>query len=129
VNLLTATTRDAAFADDPALRYALHALPLVLAPFAPHIADELWSRMGHATSVHLERLPEPDPAALAVDEITIVVQVNGKVRGRIQGPPGIDEEAVFALAVAEPGVRTYVDGKTVRKRIFVPDKLLNVVVG
>ncbi len=129
MNLLTAATRDPQFADDPALRYALHALPLVLAPFAPHIADELWSRMGHATSVHLERFPEPDPIALAVDEITIVVQVNGKVRGRIPGPPGIDEEAVFARAVVEPGVKTYVDGKTVRKRIFVPEKLLNIVVG
>jgi leucyl-tRNA synthetase len=129
VNLLTAATRDPKLGDDPALRYTLHALPLVLAPFAPHIADELWSRIGHTASVHLERFPEPDPAALAVDEITIVVQVNGKVRGRIQAPPGIDEEAVFARAVGEPGVRSYTEGKTVRKRIFVPDKLLNVVVG
>ena len=129
VNLLTAAARDPRFDEDPALRYVLHALPLVLAPFAPHIADELWSRLGHPHSVHLERLLEPDPSALAVDEITIVVQVNGKVRGRIQAPPGIDEEAVFARAVDEPGVRTYTEGKTVRKRIFVPDKLLNVVVG
>ncbi len=98
VNLLTAATRTGGLADDPALRYVLHAIPLALAPFAPHIADELWSRMGHATSVHVERMPEPDPKALAVDEITMVVQVNGKVRGRIQGPPGIDEEAVFARA-------------------------------
>jgi leucyl-tRNA synthetase len=128
VNLLTAAVRDPALIDDPAVRYVVHALPLALAPFAPHVADELWSRLGHQRSVHLERLPDPDPAALAVDEITIVIQVNGKVRGRVQAPPGVDEETVFAQAVDEAGVRAHVDGKTVRKRIFVPDKLLNVVV-
>jgi leucyl-tRNA synthetase len=128
VNALTAAVRDPALADDPAVLYTIHALPLALAPFAPHIADELWSRLGHATSVHVERFLEPDPAALTVDAITIVVQVNGKVRGRIQTAPGIDEEAVFALASADAVVRTHTEGKTVRKRIFIPDKLLNIVV-
>jgi leucyl-tRNA synthetase len=128
VNLLTAAVRDPALDGDPALLYAIHALPIALAPFAPHIADELWSRMGHASSVHLERFLAPDPAALTVDSITVVVQVNGKVRGRIQTAPGIDESALYALAVADAGVRAHTDGKTVRKRIFVPDKLLNIVV-
>jgi leucyl-tRNA synthetase len=128
VNLLTAAVRDPALADDPAVLYVVHGLPVALAPFAPHIADELWSRLGHQLSVHLERLLEPDPEALAVDEITIVIQVNGKVRGRVQAPPGVDEDTVFSRAVGEAGVRAHVDGKTVRKRIFVPDKLLNVVV-
>ena len=64
------------------MRYVVHALPIVLAPFAPHIADELWSRLGYTRSVHLERWIAPDPRALAVDEITLVVQVNGKVRAR-----------------------------------------------
>jgi leucyl-tRNA synthetase len=129
VNLLTAATRDAAASDDPAVLYTVHALPVALAPFAPHIADELWSRMGYATSIHLERYLEPDPLALAVDQITLVVQVNGKVRGRITTTPGIDEATAYALAEAESGVRQHTDGKTVRKRIFVPDKLLNIVVG
>jgi leucyl-tRNA synthetase len=128
VNLLTAAVRDPALADDPALLYTIHALPIALAPFAPHIADELWSRMGHAGSVHLERFLMPDPAALTVDTITVVVQVNGKVRGRIQTTPGIDESTLYALAVDDAGVRAHTDGKTVRKRIFVPDKLLNIVV-
>ena len=128
VNLLTAAVRDPARSGDPAVLYTIHALPVALAPFAPHIADELWSRMGHDRSVHLERFLEPDAGALAVDEITVVVQVNGKVRGRVLAAPGVDEATVTALADAEAGVRAHTDGKTVRKRIFVPDKLLNLVV-
>jgi leucyl-tRNA synthetase len=127
VNLLTAATRDPARASDPAVLYTVHALPIVLAPFAPHLADELWSRMGHTTSVHLERWLDADPRALAVAAITLVVQVNGKVRGRIETVPGIDEERAFALAGAEPSVAAQLDGKTVRKRVFVADKLLNIV--
>jgi leucyl-tRNA synthetase len=128
VNLLTAAVRDPALERDPAVLYTIHALPLALAPFAPHIADELWQRMGHATSIHLERWIEADPAALTVDEITIVVQINGKVRARVQAAPGVGEDAVYALAIAESGVIAHTEGKTVRKRIFVPDKLLNIVV-
>jgi leucyl-tRNA synthetase len=127
VNLLTAAVREPGSATDPALLYAVHALPIVLAPFAPHLADELWSRMGYAQSVHLERWIETDPAALAVDEITLVVQVNGKVRARLVVAPGIGEEAAFDLALREPSVTAQIDGKQVRKRIFVPDKLLNIV--
>jgi leucyl-tRNA synthetase len=77
--------------------------------------------------VHLERWIEPDPAALAVAEITLVVQVNGKVRAKIQAEPGIAEDDAFALAMREPTVTAQIDGKQVRKRIFVPDKLLNIV--
>ncbi len=127
INLLTAAMREPGGAADPAVRYAVHALPIVLAPFAPHLADELWSRMGYERSVHLERWPDPDPAALRVDTITLVVQVNGKVRAKIQAAPGIAEDDAFALAMREPTVTAQIDGKQVRKRIFVPDKLLNIV--
>jgi leucyl-tRNA synthetase len=127
INQLTTALRAPDAADDPAIRYVVHALPIVLAPFAPHIADELWSLMGYERSVHLERWIESDPAALAVDEITLVVQVNGKVRARIQAAPGIAEDDAFALAMREPTVTAQIDGKQVRKRIFVPDKLLNIV--
>ncbi|MGB8266717.1 MAG: leucine--tRNA ligase [Candidatus Velthaea sp.] len=129
INLLTAATRDPALAYDPAVLYTVHIVPVLLAPFAPHIADELWSRLGYTTSVHRERWPDPDASALAVERITFVVQVNGKVRARIETEPGIGEDAAFALAVAESTVQTQLDGKTVRKRIFVPDKLLNIVAG
>lgn len=129
VNLLTAAVRDATLERDPAVLYTIHGLPLALAPFAPHIADELWRKMGHHTSIHVERWLDADPAALAVDEITIVVQVNGKVRARVQGPPGIGEDDAFAKAMAESGVLAHTAGKAVLKRIFVPGKLLNIVVG
>ena len=127
INLLTAALREPGAADDPAVRYVVHALPIVLAPFAPHLADELWSRMGYERSVHLESWIEPDPAALAVAEITLVVQVNGKVRAKIQAEPGIAEDDAFALAMREPTVTAQIDGKQVRKRIFIADKLLNIV--
>ncbi len=127
INALTALLREPGASDDPALLYVVHALPIALAPFAPHLADELWSAMGYATSVHLERWLEPDPAALAVDAITLVVQVNGKVRARIDAAPGISEDAAFELAMREPTVTAQIDGKQVRKRIFVADKLLNIV--
>jgi leucyl-tRNA synthetase len=125
VNALTgavATTPDSA-----ATLYAVHALPLVIAPFAPHIAEELWERLGRTSSVHLERYLVPDARALTVDEITLVVQVNGKIRARIAAPAGVTEEQAVALALNEPNVRAKLDGKQVRKRIYVPDKLLNLV--
>jgi leucyl-tRNA synthetase len=108
--------------------YAVRALPILVAPFAPHIAEELWERFGHTTSVHLEPYLQPDDRALAVDEMTLVVQVNGKVRARIVVAPSIGEEQAFALALEEANVRSHLDGKEVRKRIYVPGKLLNIVV-
>jgi leucyl-tRNA synthetase len=127
VNLLTAATRDPALSDDPAVLYTVAMLPIVLAPFAPHLADELWSRLGKTTSVHLERWIDADSAALAVSTITLVVQVNGKVRAKIEAAPDIDAESAFALASAAAPVAAQLAGKTVRKRIFVPRKLLNIV--
>jgi leucyl-tRNA synthetase len=127
VNALTALEQT-----DPnstAVAYAVHALPLIIAPFAPHIAEELWERLGHTTSVHLERYVEPSDEALAVDEITLVVQVNGKIRARLQVAPGISEDEAFTLAMEQATVQAQLDGKQVRKRIYVPDKLLNLVVG
>ena len=113
---------------DPALLYAVHALPLVLAPFAPHIAEELWHRYGYGTSVHLERWPAADPAALAVDTIEFVVQVNGKIRARIAVPPDIGEASALDLARADPNVLAHIEGKTIRKEVFVPGKLVSLVV-
>jgi leucyl-tRNA synthetase len=119
------------FADtaSPAYLYAVHALPLLLAPYAPHIADELWSRMGHTSSIHLERVIEPEDEALAVDAITLVVQVNGKIRARIGAAPGIGETEALELALLDPNVRAHIDGKSIRKQVYVPDKLVNLVVG
>ncbi|HEY5341623.1 MAG TPA: leucine--tRNA ligase [Candidatus Aquilonibacter sp.] len=126
VNAMTAFTNNAP--GSPAFLYTVHALPLVIAPYAPHIADELWSRLGHTSSVHLERVIEPDDEALAVARITLVVQINGKIRARIDAEPGISESDAMALATADPNVRTQLDGKEIRKRIFVPNKLVNIVI-
>ncbi len=124
VNLMTAA---ATAPPSPALLYAAGVLPILIAPFAPHIAEELWERYGHETSVHLERYLEPDERALCVEAITLVVQINGKVRARIAAPAGIGEEAAMELAMADSNVRAHLDGKEIRKRIYVADRLLNVV--
>ena len=115
-------------ADEPALLYAVKALPLILAPFAPHIAEELWHRMGFERSVHLERWLAFDPQALAVDAIQLVVQVNGKIRARLSAPPGLTEEQAFALALADPNATADLRGQQIRKRIYVKDKLVTLVV-
>ena len=85
--------------------------------------------MGHTESVHLERLIEPDDEALAVDEITLIVQINGKIRARIPAAPGIGESAAIELALLDANVRSHLGGKEIRKQVYVPDKLVNLVVG
>ncbi len=125
VNALTALGRAAP--GSPAVHYAVHALPTIIAPFAPHVAEELWERLGHAESVHLQAYLRPDERALALEEITLVVQVNGKIRARIQTVPGIGEDAAYELALEQSGVRAQLEGRHVRKRIFVAGKLLNIV--
>jgi leucyl-tRNA synthetase len=127
VNAMTKFAQGKDAGDDPALLYAAHALPIVLAPFAPHVAEELWTKLGHETSVHLERWPEYDPAALSAAQIDVVVQINGKLRARITVSPGTAEAEVVKLALAEPNVTAHLSEKTIRKQIFVPDKLLNIV--
>ncbi|HLX25603.1 MAG TPA: leucine--tRNA ligase [Candidatus Cybelea sp.] len=124
VNLMTAASSRPA---SPALQYAARMLPILIAPFAPHIAEELWERLGHQTSVHRERYLQPDAAALAIEEITLVVQVNGKVRARIPAPLAVSEEEALALALADPNVVAHLGGKELRKRVYVPGKLLNLV--
>src|SRR6202163_143396 len=117
-------------ADPQAYRIFLHCVntaPLILAPFAPHLADALWQRLGHARSVHAETLPAPDENWLREQSIVVVVQVNGKVRARFAVAPGVSEGELVERAMREPTVTAQIDGKQVRKVIFVPDKLLNIV--
>jgi len=103
--------------------------PLVqlVAPFAPHIAEELWEHFGHENGVFESRWPSYDPALATVDEIELVVQVNGKVRGKIHVPRDIAQDAAIALARADAGIARFVTGEP-RKIIFVPGRLLNIVV-
>lgn len=110
------------------VREALEHIVLMLAPFTPHLSEELWHRLGYDRSVHLQKWPTVDEAAARVDEVTIVVQVNGKVRERLQVPVDADEESVREHALALPRIAELTAGKSVRKVIFVPKRLINIVV-
>jgi len=101
----------------------------LLSPFAPHLADELWERLGRTGSTYQATWPTWDPDVARAEEITIVVQVNGKVRARLQVPPDVDDAALQQRALADERVRAFLGGREVRKVIVVPRRLVNVVVG
>jgi leucyl-tRNA synthetase len=100
----------------------------LLSPFAPHLAEELWERLGHTTQVALSDWPAADARWLVDETVTLVVQVNGKRRGELAVPKDADEEAVRAAALADENVRKHLQGKQPRKVIVVPGRLVNVVV-
>ncbi len=99
----------------------------MLAPLTPHMAEELWERSGEAYSVHQQPFPSWDDDLAAEETITLVVQVNGKVRGRLQAPADIDEGDAKEMALQDPNVRRHVEGLTVAKVVYVPGKLVNIV--
>lgn len=107
---------------------ALEALVACVAPFAPHIAEELWQDLGHSSSVHIDSWPTFDEKHLMADTVTIVVQVNGKVRANLQLPLDSSEEIVLEAASKEDKVAAHMDGKKPKKVIHVPNKLVNIVV-
>ncbi|QDT16435.1 leucine--tRNA ligase [Alienimonas californiensis] len=101
---------------------------LLLAPFAPHLAEELWSLLGHDGSLAYEPWPTWDEAKLVESSVEIPVQVNGKVRGRVRVPADADRDAMTAAAQADEGVRPHLEGKTIVKAIAVPGRMVNFVV-
>jgi leucyl-tRNA synthetase len=103
-------------------------LTLLLSPFAPHLCDEVWSRLGHQESLAYEPWPEFDPEFAKAETVTIVVQINGKVRGKFEAEPGTDQGQLEALARADESVQRHLEGKSPRKVIVVPDRLVNFVV-
>ena len=109
-------------------RAAVEPLLIMLAPYAPHFAEELWARLGHKKSVFEERWPTFDAAKAAAGDVEVAVQVNGKLRARLTLPRGLAEADVQQRALAEESVRKFVDGKPIRKVIYVQDRLLNIVV-
>ncbi len=109
-------------------REVIEPLVLMLAPFAPHIAEELWSRLGHEESLAHHPYPVADPAFLVEESVTCVVQVQGKVRARLEVSPAISEDELTALALAEPNVQRALDGGEPRRVIVRAPKLVNVVV-
>ncbi|HSJ96443.1 MAG TPA: class I tRNA ligase family protein, partial [Myxococcota bacterium] len=114
--------------DAPLTRTSVEMLLKLLAPLAPHLAEELWERLDHAQSIAHAPWPVADPALLAAATITLAVQVNGKRRDEIQVPAGADEAAVRAAALASENVRRHLGGKQPRKVIVVPGRLVSIVV-
>jgi len=109
------------------LREAVEAMLLLLGPVSPHITEELWAALGHAQSLFKQRWPEPDPAALARDEVEIVVQVDGRVRSRLTALVGAQEAEVREKALADDKVRPWLDGRHIAKVVVVPGRLVNIV--
>jgi len=113
----------------PVLTEAIESVVLMLSPFVPHVAEELWESLGHRGGVEAAGWPSFDPAAAVDEEFLIVVQVNGKLRGKVTVATDATEEQVKAAALADEKVKPWLEGKELRKVIYVPGKLLNIVVG
>jgi leucyl-tRNA synthetase len=109
---------------EEAIRHVL----LLAAPVAPHITEELWERLGQPYSIHQQAWPVADPAIAAEDVMTIVVQINGKVRDRVTVPAETDDETVKAAALATEGAQKYMDGKPPKNVVYVQGRLVNIVV-
>jgi len=114
--------------DLPVLKEAIEAMLLLLSPFSPHIAEELWQYCGHQTSIYSQSWPEWDESALVKDEVEIALQVLGKVRDRVMVPSEISKEELEKIALANERVQEFSQSKQVVKVIVVPGKLVNVVV-
>ena len=109
------------------LREALEATTLMLAPIAPHAAHTIWQSLGHSSKVIEAAWPVVDEEALKKDAITMVIQVNGKVRAKLEIAAGLDKDAIEAMALEHGNVTKFTDGKTIRKVIVIPGKLVNIV--
>jgi leucyl-tRNA synthetase len=109
-------------------RPAIEPLLVMLAPYAPHLAEELWAVLGQTGSIFSARWPTFDERLAAAGDVEVVVQVNGKVRGRVTVRRGASEAQVVELALRDDSVRKFVDGQAIKKTIFVPDRLVNLVV-
>ncbi|MDX1696993.1 MAG: class I tRNA ligase family protein, partial [Thiohalobacterales bacterium] len=110
------------------MQEALEMIVLMLAPIVPHITHTLWHALGHADAVVDCAWPEVDQSALVQESVTLVVQVNGKVRGRVDVPADAAREAIESAVMAEGNVQRHMEGKTAKKVIVVPGKLVNIVV-
>ena len=125
---LSNALNDAKCKDSPVYAEGINTLIRLLAPFAPHIADELWHNTGNSESVHTQTWPSVDASALITDEITLVIQVMGKTRGTIQVPSGADKAALEKFARESELAKRHLEGKEIKKVIVVPGKLVNFVV-
>jgi len=115
-------------ADRALLERVAENVVLLLAPFVPHLTEELWQRLGHSKSLATERWPVHDPKMLERSEMLMVVQVNGKVRARITVPSAVSDEALKQTVLAHEQVKRFLNGQTVKQFIVVPKRLVNIVV-
>jgi leucyl-tRNA synthetase len=110
------------------VREAIESLILMLSPFAPHTAEELWEQYGHEGALTMARWPEYNAEAAKADEIEIPVQINGKVRGRVTVPPDMADHDLEKVALANPAIQPYTQGKTIKKVIIAKGRLVSIVV-
>ncbi len=125
---LSNAIKEAKCADSPVYQEGIETLLILLAPFAPHLAEELWTKLGHTDSVHQQNWLKVDLDALVVDEITLVIQIMGKTRGTIQVPANMDKGDLEKYARESDAAKRHLEGKEVKKVIVVPNKLVNFVV-
>jgi len=114
--------------DNSVWQDAIEALLLMLAPTAPHLTEELWEKIGKTYSIHNQSFPAWEEELASADEITLVVQVNGKVREKLAVPASIGEEEAKQLAQSQEKIKTHLDNHEIVKVIYVPGKLVNIVV-
>jgi leucyl-tRNA synthetase len=109
-------------------REALRNLLLLLAPIAPHLCEEIWERMGHGTTIFARKLPKADTRFLKAETYTLVVQVNGKIRSRIEAEKDATKEKLSELALADDKVQKFIGSGKIAKVIVIPGSLVNIVV-
>ncbi len=115
-------------ADAASWQEAVESLLLMLAPVTPHLAEELWTRTGHEYSIHRQRFPVWDKDLAAEEQVTLVIQINGKLRDKVEVPAAISEPEARELALSLPRVQSFMGGKAAEKVIYVPGRLVNIVV-
>jgi leucyl-tRNA synthetase len=120
--------QDSAWYPDAVWGEAMRSLLLMLAPIAPFMAEEVWLRLGGTYSVHQQKWPQYDAEAAREESFTLVVQVNGKVRGKVELPVGVSQEEAKQKAFADPHVQKWITGKTIDNVVYVPGRLMNLVV-
>jgi leucyl-tRNA synthetase len=125
---LSNALKDAECRRSPVYAEGINTLLILLAPFAPHMAEELWHQLGNSESVHRQSWLQSDPQALTVDEITLVIQIMGKTRGTIEVPANLSKAELEQYAKESEAAKRYIEGKQIKKVIVVPNKLVNFVV-
>ncbi len=113
----------------PPDKETVEAFLIAIAPFAPHFAEELWQRTGHHPSIFFQKWPKWDERYTTADTVTVAVQINGKLRGTILVKAEAPEESVLEAAKNDPAITRYLDGKQIRKKVYVKNRILNLVVG